>query len=301
MKKTVTVLAIAGIILVLGWLAIWRGPAPEQAGGISGWRFLVAPRPVKTATEIDPPFGFHWGDSISHIEALLGYSGAHIVSRQIEGSSQFWNVEGLVQPGLKNTRFFFRNNSLSKVELHCQYDAWSQEQYKNRLEELRAFFDAKYHGGQRSTPIGAQNEEAGRERRLGYGWRFQNTKVRIFCRSFGNRPTSGLSVTDLIIRYDGQGGNFEPDSDDATNKRWLDEVASPLLGAKLSAGPDAIPPESILGIVESKLLNTSQTDQSAFALLLGVKLRPNTTIDSTKAVVQVNFYDSHRRPAARSH
>jgi hypothetical protein len=291
LKKKAILLAVGAIVLALVLLVIWPASAPEKAGPFNRWRLVLKPQPVHTAMEIDPPFGFHWGDSTSRVEALLGYSGARIVSRQIQGNGEFWNVEGLIQPGLKNSRFFFQNNSLCQVELRCQYDAWSLEQYKKRLEELRAFFDAKYHGSQQSTPIisPAQNNS---EQLLGYGWRFQNTNLKIFCRSLSNRPGSGFSVTDLIMHYRGDSANKEPDTDEASGKRWLDQIDSPLLAAKWSTEPDTIPAGSVLAITEAKILNTSQSVEAAFVLSIAVKLRPDTTIDSTRAVVQVSFYDT---------
>ena len=288
MKRVAVSSAIGGILLALLLLLVWPWPFPEQSVETGRVMRLGLWRPVKTTAEIDPPFGFAWGDSMARVEALLGYSGARIASREIEASNEYWNVEGLVQSGLKDTRFLFRNNSLSEVELQCQFDAWPGEQYKNRVEELRAFFDAKYRGGRPSVPI--VREGSGRDRQFGYGWRFRESSLKIFWRAVAN--AGGLFVNNLVIHYRGNGASTEPDWQDADAKRWQDEILSPLLASKLSAATNAIPAESALGITESKLLNTSETDQTAYALSIAVKLRANTEIDSTEAEVQVNFYDA---------
>src|SRR5437868_4580015 len=172
MKKALTPLAVVAIILVLGFFATWPPEPVEKVQTVAPKPRTTNPKPVKTAIEIDPPFGFHWGDSMAHVEALLTYSAAQIVWRAASGDRETWSVEGLIQPGLKSTRFLFENNALREVELRCQYDDWPFAHYQSRLEELRAFFDAKYRGGQRSQPIATSIRGNEAEDRNGYGWRF---------------------------------------------------------------------------------------------------------------------------------
>jgi tetratricopeptide (TPR) repeat protein len=292
-KNALTSLAIAAIILLLAFLAIWPSPFLEKIESPLAPKPRVrGASPVKTAIEIDPPFGFHWGDSMAHVEALLTYSAAQIVWRAASGDRETWSVEGLIQPGLKSTRFLFEKNALREVELRCQYDDWPFAHYQSRLEELRGYFDAKYRSGQRSQPIVTSIRGNDAENRTGYGWRFQDTNVTVFCRSFTAPFTRVMSVTELVIHYGGHGQNFEREIVSGVERHWSDDVGSPVLAQKLQRKPNEIPADSLFGIEEAKLRNTSQSGRAAFALEVAVSMRPNVSVDPTKTVVQVNFYDS---------
>ena len=60
------------------------------------------------------------------------------------------------------------------------------------------------------------------------------------------------------------------------------------MAQKLQRKSEDIPADSALGITDWKLLNASQTNQTAFTLEVDVKLRPNAVINPSKANVQVN-------------
>ena len=292
MKNALTLLAIGAIILVLALLAIWPPPFVETFQRRQRPEaHQVTANPVKTAVSIDPPLGFHWGDSMAHVEALLGYSAARITARSATGDTETWRVEGLIQPGLKDTRFLFQNNALREVELCCQYDSWSWPQYQARLEELRAFFDAKYHRGEPSQQIVTSERTGPREKRVGYGWRFQNAYVGVFCRSFPSPSGQPPVVNDLVIHYAGAQSRVDRRQLDGTENRWSDEVSSPPLAQKIQRTATEFPAESSFGITNWKLINVSHTGRTAFTLQIDVKLRPAATVDPNKALVNVNFYD----------
>src|SRR3982751_2746772 len=139
-----------------------------------------SPRPEST---IAPPFEFHWGDSMAHVEALLEYSSAEIVMRSATGLGETWIVEGLIQPGLKRALFVFQKNALTAVELQCQYDAWPAERYRNRVEELRAFFDAKYGDEKRAEPVVSKDDGHRSDSEVGYTWRLGETNAIVLYRS----------------------------------------------------------------------------------------------------------------------
>src|SRR5262249_34003524 len=132
---------------------------------------------------IDPPFGFHWNDSMAHVESLLGYSSAEIVMRVATGDSETWLVEGLIQPGLKDARFVFEKNALTVVELQCQYEALDLEHYRARVEELRGFFETRYGKKPPAEPITTNGAPPGTTNRFGYSWRLGETSVAVFCRT----------------------------------------------------------------------------------------------------------------------
>src|SRR5881394_3363730 len=100
MKGAATPLAIGAILMVLLLIATWPSAVIENTQKLVG-ALPAAMRSPRLTSEIDPPFGFHWGDSMAHVEALLGYSSARIVARIPQGDRETWMVEGLIQPGLK--------------------------------------------------------------------------------------------------------------------------------------------------------------------------------------------------------
>jgi Sel1 repeat-containing protein len=289
MKNAATPLAIVAILVTLLVIATWPSAVIEKTEKLVGV-LPGAMRSARLTSGIDPPFGFHWGDSMTHVEALLGYSSARIVARIPRGDQETWIVEGLIQPGLKRALFLFEKNSLSEVELQCQYDAWSSERYASRLEELRAFFDGKYREGQHSNPIISNQAQVG-EDRVGYGWRFRDTNVRAFRRSFTAPSPQGFLVSDLVILYSGHGANLDQGLPSSMQNRWNNDIDFPPLARRSKAEADGIPLDSTFGIAEAKLLNASRTGEVAFSLQISVNLRQNANIDPTKAVVQVNFYD----------
>lgn len=250
--------------------------------------------PAKPTVEIDPPFGFRWGDSMARIETLLNYSFAQILSREVNGDLETWVVEGLIHAGLKRTVFVFQKNSLIDVELHSQFDAWPFQHYQATLEELRKYYDAKYEGGPRSTAL-LSNVQAGmNESRIGYAWKFPKTNLAVFCRSFMSPPPEELSASDMIVHYAAHHSNIEARPAGTPQNRWSLEAASPIVAQKLKPAAEGIPAESVFGISESKLHNASALGQTVLTLQLGIKLRRNTPVDPTKVLVQVYFYDTLR-------
>jgi hypothetical protein len=241
---------------------------------------------------IDPPFGFHWADSTAHLEALLGYSSAEIVTRIATGHDETWLVEGLIQPGLKCARFHFENNGLTGVDLQCQYAAWASDRYRNRVEELRKFFDRKFGEKQRITRSTSKADSPPPGERA-YSWRLGDTTLTILARVESAPEPQRLAVSSLIFRYRA-GATTASDSDGfaLTPESWGNSVLSSVIGQKLQPNTDQPPAGSDLSIANSKLLNASDATQTAYVLQLGVKLQPDVMIDPSKTVVEVSFYDN---------
>lgn len=291
-KRLVTIV----LILLLSCLAAFLVTRGDRALSSAETTLRAGEKSVraKPTVEIDPPFGFRWGDSRTRIETLLNYSFAQVLSRDVNGDLETWMVEGLIHPGLKRTVFVFQKNSLSDVELHSQFDAWPFQHYQATLEELRRYYDAKYEGGPRSTAL-LSNVQAGvNENRIGYGWKFPKTSLAVFCRSFMSPPPEELSASDMIVHYAADHSRPGTRPAGTPQNRWGPEAASPIVAQKLRPDAEGIPADSAFGISESKLLNTSALGQTVLTLHLGIKLRRNTPIDPTKVLAQVYFYDTLR-------
>ena len=227
---------------------------------------------------------------MAHVEALLGYSSAEIVSRMATGAGETWIVEGLIQPGLRTAWFSFENNALTSIELQCQYDPWSAELYRTRLEELRAFFDSRYGEKQRAQPISSNSETGANQ--VGYAWRLGPTKLAVVCRTQLAPSGRRLSVTDLIIRYRADQKDHETAAAHEPRDRWSNSVVFPIIATKAQPEGDNVPDGSDFGLTRAKLLNTSDAGQTALALQLSVKLNQDAGLDPTRAAVEVNFYDT---------
>jgi tetratricopeptide (TPR) repeat protein len=275
-----------GLLVVLA--AIWPPASIEQTENRIRFTHKSPPPPG----EIDPPFGFHWSDSMAHVEALLAYSSAEVVLRLATGDSETWVVEGLIEPGLKRALFVFDKNVLNEVELEYQDDSWPVERYRAHLEELRKVFDSKY-GDKHSKPLVTNGNASGDENRVGYGWRSSNSSMQLWCRSLTAPDGRRLSVANLVIQYRGNIGKTTPtDTPRMTADPWKNEVSSPVLSPKYRATAADPPAGSDFALTEAKLLNTSAVTQSAFALQLAVELNEDAMPDPTKAVVEVYFYDT---------
>ena len=101
---------------------------------------------VQATEELLPPFGFRWNDSMPRVETVLKGAKAKVVLREKKEGRDIWTVEGLVHPGLKRTRFTFKDRGLYGVELLYEYDR-PIEWYNQRMGEIRKYFDEKYGTG----------------------------------------------------------------------------------------------------------------------------------------------------------
>jgi hypothetical protein len=286
-KTAIALAAASAIILGLALWIVWPS-APNQP---LERMMAFAHRSEQPPPVIEPPFGFHWGDSMARVEALLGYSSAEIVMRMATGKGETWIVEGLIQPGLKNAYFVFEKNALVAVELQCQYDAWPLERYRDHIEELRKFFDGKYGEKQRTLEGGAKpNRE--QSNLSGYSWRLAQTSLTVSSRSDAAPAARRMSVTWLAIQYRFGATPADPASSASINQRWGNTVVSSIVAKKVQPNADRPPEGSDLAITNVKLLNTSDARQSAYTLRLAIRLQPEAIIDPTKTVVEVNFYDT---------
>ncbi|MDQ3624478.1 MAG: hypothetical protein M3463_18645 [Verrucomicrobiota bacterium] len=158
----------------LMWLATTAAPLPGAES--------KAPAPGSSAapTEIKPPFGLIWGETAERLERLLKGAKATIVARRpLEGGRQAWDVEGLLQTGLKRTVFHLLRGELVEVELQYQKDDWDQAKYDEYMGQVRRALEKKYGQGQliarKTEPEGDVVKTV-----VGYKWNLNNTSLELF-------------------------------------------------------------------------------------------------------------------------
>ena len=130
------------------------------------------------AEEIPPPFGLQWGTSDERLGKLLDGAKAKIVEKHSVEGRDAWTVEGLVQPGLKRTVFYFKANALVEVELQYENAEWDATKYESFMAQVRKRIEQKYGLGQliarTKTPQGEVMETV-----IGYKWNQNNTALEL--------------------------------------------------------------------------------------------------------------------------
>jgi hypothetical protein len=134
---------------------------------------------LRAAEDIPPPFGFHWGDSMTKLEQVLAGAKAKIISRDRKEKRDVWTVEGLVQPGLRRTLFMFRDGFLVEVELQYEYPDWTIERYNDRMGEIRRYFDAKFGTGKLVSRSRDTDSDVV-QTLVGYQWIVGGTMLELF-------------------------------------------------------------------------------------------------------------------------
>jgi hypothetical protein len=140
---------------------------------------MVAPAQEVTK-ELKPPFGLSWGESMDKLERLLAGAKARIVDRRIvAGDREAWEVEGLVQTGLRRTIFYFRRGEMIGVELQYEREGWKDPDYDKFMGEVRRRLEQRYGIGQqivrRTEPEGSVTQTI-----VGYQWNLNNTAIELF-------------------------------------------------------------------------------------------------------------------------
>jgi hypothetical protein len=155
---------------------------------------LAAPRPG-CADEIKPPFNLRWGETAERMARLLTGAKARIVARRNVEGREAWDVEGLLQVGLKRTVFYFIGGELVEVELQYQSDEWDETKYDNFMGDVRRKLDQRYGQGQliarKKEPDGAIMQTL-----VGWKWNQNNTAIELvyFCAQGPSQVFRTLSV-----------------------------------------------------------------------------------------------------------
>lgn len=132
------------------------------------------------AEDIKPPFGLVWGENAARLEKMLRNAKATVVDRRpVQGGLVAWDVDGLVQTGLKRTVFYFRGDELTEVELIYQREEWEQRDYDGFMSQVRQAIQRRYGEGQqivrKTEPV---NEVV--QTIVGYKWNQNNAAVELF-------------------------------------------------------------------------------------------------------------------------
>jgi hypothetical protein len=170
--------------------------AVSAAGLFAGAASAVGATTADPVKELKPPFGLSWGETSDRLERLLEGAKAKIVDkRAIEGGKEAWDVEGLVQTGLKRTVFYFRKGELVGVELQYEREGWKDEDYDKFMGEVRRRLEQRYGTGQqivrRTEPEGTAVQTI-----VGYQWNLNNTAIELiyFKAQAGENEFRTLSV-----------------------------------------------------------------------------------------------------------
>jgi hypothetical protein len=142
------------------------------------WLGGFVPMPLHAA-EVRPPFGLAWGEVPEKLATLLTGAGAKIVDKAKSGERDVWTVEGLLQPRLKRTLFYFQNGALTEVELQYEDATWDVARYDTFLGEVRAKIEQLYGPG---TLIARQKSPTGdvTETIVGYQWKLESGSMQLF-------------------------------------------------------------------------------------------------------------------------
>jgi len=132
------------------------------------------------AEEINPPFGLRWGETAQRLEKLLGGAKATIVDKRFADGKEAWDVEGLLQTGLKRTVFYFHRGELVEVELQYQQDGWDDAHYTTLMNDVRKRLEQRYGEGQlvaRRTEQAPDTDVT--QKIIGYKWNQNNTAIEL--------------------------------------------------------------------------------------------------------------------------
>jgi len=141
---------------------------------------LAAIRPSFAAPAragIAPPFG-RWGEEESQLESRIIGAKAKIVEKRVLNGRDRWEVEGLIQPNLKRTIFYFRGGGLVEVELQYQSPQWIDSDYNSFLGELRIKIEQRLGDGKliarSKTPVGNVTQTL-----VGYEWSRDDSAIEL--------------------------------------------------------------------------------------------------------------------------
>ncbi len=154
-------------------------PSPRHFLRCALLLLLLATSTVR-AEEIQPPFGLRWGETAERLLRLLQGAKATIVERRNIDGREAWDVEGLLQTGLKRTVFYFFRGELVEVELQYQRDDWTDQQYDTFMADVRKRLEQRYGEGQlvaRRTET--EPTTAVTQKLIGYKWNQNNTAIEL--------------------------------------------------------------------------------------------------------------------------
>lgn len=144
---------------------------------------------AEAVDEIKPPFGLVWGETAARLERLLRNAKAEIKDkRPVQGGLMAWDVDGLVQAGLKRTIFYFRADELAEVELIYSRDDWDQRKYDEFMGQVRQAIQRRYGEGTLTVRKTEPVEQQVMQTVVGYKWNQNNAAIELYYYSAQNTP-----------------------------------------------------------------------------------------------------------------
>ena len=149
---------------------------------------------VARADDITPPLGVDWGEQEEELQHRLTAAKARILERRVLGGRDVWTVEGLAQPNLRRTMFYFRGNGLVEVEFQYQNDQWTELDYDRLVTDLRQRIEKRFGPGKliaRSRSPGGEVTQS----LVGYEWNRNNAAIQVIYFSAENALHSYRTVS----------------------------------------------------------------------------------------------------------
>ncbi len=136
--------------------------------------------PGPEAKEILPPWRMRWGETAEQIEPLLKGAKATVVEKRKTDDGEAWTVEGLLQPSLRRTIFYFKTGMLLGVELQYQDANWDNTKYNDFMAQIRQRIAAQYGEGQLVARSKTPVEGDVMQTVVGYKWSASNSSLELF-------------------------------------------------------------------------------------------------------------------------
>lgn len=129
--------------------------------------------------EIKPPFGIYWGLGQEGLNKALQQAAAHVVEKKTVNGREVWVVEGIVNPKLLRTLFYFEQGQLTEVELQYGEESWDGAGYNNYFESMRRALERRYGAGKMVTKSRNQHGDV-QTSLVGYQWTQPGCSLQIF-------------------------------------------------------------------------------------------------------------------------
>jgi len=155
-------------------------PSGVRVFWLSSAFLALALAPKLYSQQIGPPFGLHWAESEKEVARMLEKSGAHITTKESIQGRDAWTVEGLIQPALKRTLFYFGSEkSLVEVELQYESPDWDLVAYEEFLNSARQRLEDRY-GPPTVLARDKQPEGDVMQTVVGYQWQQKSSSLQLF-------------------------------------------------------------------------------------------------------------------------
>jgi hypothetical protein len=113
------------------------------------------------------------------LRSLLQGAKARTVETRVVRGRECWVVEGLEQPGLRRSLFYFEHGTLAEVELQYEHDNWSADKYDEFLMQVKSRIEERYGPGSLIARSKGP-EESVVQTVIGYQWTQRGGVLQLF-------------------------------------------------------------------------------------------------------------------------